>query len=313
MYRANILRVVKRYNSRDTVPKNRLLRQNKPNETKKKDDGVKTSASEAIKLLRALQKSQNEPITKSLVEQQTEKEKTAESDLDEAYLKFKENFIKNGVPDLGLFDPKKVQELRENSVYLGAESAAYSQKIYRAFQNECYDDGYNEAHRRWLNDSYVRLPTTNEEGARHQDLNSHWSKHVFLDDYVNLFPPGQIRVFMEAAACGLSQNPFLTVPEKQEHMEWFRQYFLNIEEDLINNEIIEPGALPDHPILTPGDDGMWPSEREIRKKYSEMNPFEKDWYAEQFGPMSHRIKKRRAKLEQLEEMDMAIEHELQEE
>ena len=66
-------------------------------------------------------------------------------------------------------------------------------------------------------------------------------------------------------------------------------------------------------ILTPGDDGMWPSEREIRKKYSEMNPFEKDWYAEQFGPMSHRIKKRRAKLEQLEEMDMAIEHELQEE
>ena len=51
---------------------------------------------------------------------------------------------------------------------------------------------------------------------------------------------------MEAAACGLSQNPFLTVSEKQEHMEWFRQYFLNIEEDLINNEIIEPGALPDH-------------------------------------------------------------------
>ena len=69
---------------------------------------------------------------------------------------------------------------------------------------------------------------------------------MFLDDYVNLFPPGQVRVFMEAAACGLSQNPFLTVAEKQEHMEWFRQYFLNIEEDLVNNQIIEPGTLPDH-------------------------------------------------------------------
>merc|ERR1719419_1199737 len=106
MYRSNttILRLARRYksNSRDTIPKNRILRER---ETKKKDDRV--SASEAIKLLRALQKSQNEPITKSLVEQQTEKEKTAESDLDEAYLKFKENFIKNGVPDLGLFDPKK--------------------------------------------------------------------------------------------------------------------------------------------------------------------------------------------------------------
>ena len=67
MYRANILRVVKRYNSRDTIPKNRILRQNKPNETKKKDEGVKTSASEAIKLLRALQKSQNEPITKVII------------------------------------------------------------------------------------------------------------------------------------------------------------------------------------------------------------------------------------------------------
>jgi len=43
------------------------LRQNKPNETKKKDEGVKTSASEAIKLLRALQKSQNEPITKVII------------------------------------------------------------------------------------------------------------------------------------------------------------------------------------------------------------------------------------------------------
>ena len=58
---------------------------------------------------------------------------------------------------------------------------------------------------------------------------------------------------------------------------------------------------------------MWPSEREIRKKYSEMNPFETDWHAAKFGPMSYRIKKRRAKLEQLEEMDMALEHELQDE
>ena len=56
---------------------------------------------------------------------------------------------------------------------------------------------------------------------------------------------------------------------------------------------------------------MWPSEREIRKKYSEMNPFEKDWYGEQFGPMTYRLRKRRAKLAQLEEIDMAIDHELQ--
>lgn len=68
MYRANILSVIKRYKSRDGdfVPKNRLLRKNKP-ETKR-DDEVKTSASEAIKLLKALQKSQNEPITKVIIQ-----------------------------------------------------------------------------------------------------------------------------------------------------------------------------------------------------------------------------------------------------
>ena len=70
---------------------------------------------------------------------------------------------------------------------------------------------------------------------------------------------------MEAAACGLSQNPFLTVSEKQEHMEWFRQYFLNIEEDLINNEIIEPGALPDH------------------RKYEQLSDFELDLFFSYFN------------------------------
>ena len=67
MYRSNttILRLARRYksNSRDTIPKNRILRER---ETKKKDDRV--SASEAIKLLRALQKSQNEPITKVIIQ-----------------------------------------------------------------------------------------------------------------------------------------------------------------------------------------------------------------------------------------------------
>ena len=67
MYRANVLSVIKRYKSRgsDFVPKNRMLRKDS---SKQKDDEVKTSASEAIKLLRALQKSQNEPITKVIIQ-----------------------------------------------------------------------------------------------------------------------------------------------------------------------------------------------------------------------------------------------------
>lgn len=303
--------VVRRLSGKRYVPKPRAIRET--SDERDNSHESPTSASQAIKLLKALQESENSPIKKSLYEQQKEDLGSEEDKESAEYQTFKENLIKKGIPDLNLFDPERVSELRHKDSSVHQSALDYTARIYSEFQNECYDDGYNEAHRRWLNDSYIRLPTTNEEGARHQDLNSHWSEHVFLEDYVNIFPPGNIRVFMDAAACGLSQNPFLTVDEKKEHMEWFRLYFLSIEDDLVNNEIIALGTLPDNPILKPDNNGMWPSEREIRKKYREMTPYGKDWYAHQFGPMSHRIKKRRAKLALLEEIDMEKDHELLEE
>ena len=48
---------------------------------------------------------------------------------------------------------------------------------------------------------------------------------------------------MESAAYGLSQNPFYTVDEKKEHLEFFRQYFVNYEDDLVNLDAIEPGLM----------------------------------------------------------------------
>ena len=70
-------------------------------------------------------------------------------------------------------------------------------------------------------------------------MNVDWQEHVFMDQFSNAFPPGQIRTFMEAAACGLSQNPFLTIGEKHEHLEFFRQYFVARENDLIQSSIID--------------------------------------------------------------------------
>ena len=48
---------------------------------------------------------------------------------------------------------------------------------------------------------------------------------------------------MESAAAGLSQNPFYTVDEKKEHLEFFRQYFVNYEDDLVNLDAIEAGIM----------------------------------------------------------------------
>ena len=43
---------------------------------------------------------------------------------------------------------------------------------------------------------------------------------------------------MSAAASGLSQNPFLSVAEKHEHLEFFRQYFVEREQDLVQSSIV---------------------------------------------------------------------------
>lgn len=50
--------------------------------------------------------------------------------------------------------------------------------------------------------------------------------HVFFDDLLEDFPQkGPVRHFMELVTTGLSKNPYLSVPEKREHIQWFRDYF----------------------------------------------------------------------------------------
>lgn len=36
---------------------------------------------------------------------------------------------------------------------------------------------------------------------------------------------GPVRIFMELVCVGLSKNPYLTVQQKREHIEWYRNYF----------------------------------------------------------------------------------------
>lgn len=51
-------------------------------------------------------------------------------------------------------------------------------------------------------------------------------EHVFLDHLIEDFPArGPIRHFMELIITGLSKNPYLTVEQKKEHVQWFREYF----------------------------------------------------------------------------------------
>ncbi|NXB71705.1 RT31 protein, partial [Donacobius atricapilla] len=67
------------------------------------------------------------------------------------------------------------------------------------------------------------FPIDNEVGME-DDAEFH--EHVFLEKHLEGFPKeGPIRHFMELVICGLSKNPYLSVKQKVEHIEWFQKYF----------------------------------------------------------------------------------------
>ncbi|NXT20466.1 RT31 protein, partial [Syrrhaptes paradoxus] len=67
------------------------------------------------------------------------------------------------------------------------------------------------------------FPIDNEAGME-DDAEFH--EHIFLEKHLEVFPKqGPIRHFMELVICGLSKNPYLTVKQKIEHIEWFHKYF----------------------------------------------------------------------------------------
>ncbi|KAJ7402259.1 mitochondrial ribosomal protein S31 [Pitangus sulphuratus] len=67
------------------------------------------------------------------------------------------------------------------------------------------------------------FPIDNEVGM---DDGAEFHEHIFLDKHLEGFPKdGPIRHFMELVICGLSKNPYLSVKQKIEHIEWFEKYF----------------------------------------------------------------------------------------
>ena len=65
-------------------------------------------------------------------------------------------------------------------------------------------------------------------------------EHVFLEHHLEPWCPkrGPIRNFMELVCIGLSKNPYLSVAQKKEHIEWYRRYF-----DDKRSILVETGAL----------------------------------------------------------------------
>lgn len=68
-------------------------------------------------------------------------------------------------------------------------------------------------------------PINNEAGLE-EEASVPFHEHVFLEKQLESFPrQGPVRHFMELVITGLAKNHHLTVRQKKEHIDWFRDYF----------------------------------------------------------------------------------------
>lgn len=92
------------------------------------------------------------------------------------------------------------------------------------------------------------FPIDNEQGLD-KEHNIFFAEHVFLEPLIDEWCPtkGPIRHFMELVCVGLSKNPFLSVEEKKDHINWFRQYFYEKNQLLRDIDVFEIKSLPENP------------------------------------------------------------------
>lgn len=110
-------------------------------------------------------------------------------------------------------------------------------KQLAAVNEQSFQNGFEEIIQ-WTKEGKLwEFPINNEAGF--DDDGSEFHEHIFLDKYLEDFPKqGPIRHFMELVTCGLSKNPYLSVKQKVEHIEWFKNYF-NEKKDILKESDIQ--------------------------------------------------------------------------
>lgn len=138
---------------------------------------------------------------------------------------------------LGLFDnvlneakAKKVKVFQSNDIFL-MESDHLEElnnvNQMGVWQNSFRDD-INLSNKLWQYPIDNEVCKTEEHGVSFED-------HVFLEYLLDDFPKkGPVRRFMELVINGLQQNPHLTVRQKRERVNWFKDYFENFSEEELN-------------------------------------------------------------------------------
>uniref|UniRef100_A0A9L0IF30 Small ribosomal subunit protein mS31 n=1 Tax=Equus asinus TaxID=9793 RepID=A0A9L0IF30_EQUAS len=137
---------------------------------------------------------------------------------------------------LNIFDLKAVTEEAPEAETAPSLWDVEFAKQLAAVNEQPFQNGFEEMIQ-WTKEGKLwEFPINNEAGF--DDDGSEFYEHVFLDKYLEDFPKqGPIRHFMELVTCGLSKNPYLSVKQKVEHIEWFKNYF-NEKRDILKDSNI---------------------------------------------------------------------------
>ncbi|RUS76998.1 hypothetical protein EGW08_015223 [Elysia chlorotica] len=150
-----------------------------------------------------------------------------------------------GVPRLGIFETKKEAEVaHDDSRPEAAEDlwAKVEKEHVRRLQGGLPRNAFEEMIRLTEQGKVWTFPVDNEADL-HEERKYKFHDHVFLERHLGEFPKvGPIRKFMELVTLGLSQNPWLSVPEKIEHISWFAQYFKE-KQDILKSTLGEQGEM----------------------------------------------------------------------
>ncbi len=70
------------------------------------------------------------------------------------------------------------------------------------------------------------FPIDNEQGINNEDIKMPFYEHVLLDHYLEEFPDiDEIQNFMKLILHSLSDNPYYSVKEKFEAINWYKNFF----------------------------------------------------------------------------------------
>lgn len=84
-----------------------------------------------------------------------------------------------------------------------------------------------------------RFPIDNEQDIG-PESEVDFTEHIFLEEHLEPWCPkkGPVRHFMELVTVGLSKNPYLSVQEKHDHINYYKEYFES-KKDLLKQIIVE--------------------------------------------------------------------------